>query len=119
MAAERLDAVLGALADPASRRAVEVLGAGPKRAGELADILDLTAPAMSRKLKTLKQAGLVEEAHPEFDARVRIYALKAGARRDRPGRRARHPAVGRPCYSARRVVVIRPDALSHWAGVIS
>ena len=82
MAAQRLDAVLGALADPASRRAVEVLGAGPKRAGELADILDLTAPAMSRKLKTLKQAGLVEEAHPEFDARVRIYALKAGAMDD-------------------------------------
>ena len=82
MAAQRLDAVLGALADPASRRAVEVLGAGPKRAGELADILDLPAPAMSRKLKTLKQAGLVEEAHPEFDARVRIYALKAGAMDD-------------------------------------
>ena len=82
MAAQRLDAVLGALADPTSRRAVEVLGAGPKRAGELADILDLTAPAMSRKLKTLKQAGLVEEAHPEFDARVRIYALKAGAMDD-------------------------------------
>ena len=82
MAAQRLDAVLGALADPASRRAVEVLGAGPKRAGELADILDLTAPALSRKLKTLKQAGLVEEAHPEFDARVRIYALKAGAKDD-------------------------------------
>ena len=82
MAAQRLDAVLGALADPASRRAVEVLGAGPKRAGELADLLDLTAPAMSRKLKTLKQAGLVEEAHPEFDARVRIYALKAGAMDD-------------------------------------
>ena len=82
MAAQRLDAVLGALADPVSRRAVEVLGAGPKRAGELADLLDLTAPAMSRKLKTLKQAGLVEEAHPEFDARVRIYALKAGAMDD-------------------------------------
>ena len=82
MAAQRLDAVLGALADPASRRAVEVLGAGPKRAGELADSLDLTAPAMSRKRKTLKQAGLVEEAHPEFDARVRIYALKAGAMDD-------------------------------------
>ena len=82
MAAQRLDAVLGALADPASRRAVEVLGAGPKRAGELAHLLDLTAPAMSRKLKTLKQAGLVEEAHPEFDARVRIYALKAGAMDD-------------------------------------
>ncbi|CAN5162768.1 hypothetical protein BH11PSE2_BH11PSE2_07890 [soil metagenome] len=34
---------------------------------------------MSRHLRTLRQAGLVEETHPEFDARVRVYALKTGA----------------------------------------
>jgi DNA-binding transcriptional ArsR family regulator len=34
---------------------------------------------MSRHLRHLKQSGLVEETHPEFDARVRIYALKDGA----------------------------------------
>ena len=79
MGAERLDAVLGALADPVARRAVEVLGAGPRRAGELAQVLDLTAPGMSRRLKALKRAGLVEESHPEFDARVRVYALRPGA----------------------------------------
>jgi DNA-binding transcriptional ArsR family regulator len=77
-----VDAVLAALADPARRRAVEILGAGPKRAGELAELLDLPAPAMSRHLKALKQSGLVEEtraeAGVEFDARVRVYALKAG-----------------------------------------
>lgn len=33
---------------------------------------------MSRHLRLLKQSGLVEETHPEFDARVRIYALKTG-----------------------------------------
>jgi len=31
---------------------------------------------MSRHLRTLRQSGLVEESHPEFDARVRIYALR-------------------------------------------
>jgi DNA-binding transcriptional ArsR family regulator len=31
---------------------------------------------MSRHLKTLRASGLVEESHPEFDARVRIYALR-------------------------------------------
>lgn len=31
---------------------------------------------MSRHLKALKESGLVEESHPAFDARVRIYALK-------------------------------------------
>src|SRR3546814_19243460 len=34
---------------------------------------------MSRHLRTLKQGGLVEDGHPAFDARVRIYRLKDGA----------------------------------------
>lgn len=37
---------------------------------------------MSRHLRALKQSGLVEETHPEFDARVRIYRLKDGAMAD-------------------------------------
>jgi DNA-binding transcriptional ArsR family regulator len=73
-----IDAVLSALADPARRRAIELLGEAPRRAGELAELLDLTAPAMSRHLKALKESGLVAETHPEFDARVRVYALNAG-----------------------------------------
>lgn len=36
----------------------------------------LAAPAMSRHLKTLREARVVEEASPEFDARVRIYRLR-------------------------------------------
>lgn len=32
---------------------------------------------MSRHLRVLRRSGLVEETHPEFDARVRIYALRA------------------------------------------
>ena len=77
-----IDATLAALADPDRRRAVELLGQRPRRAGELADALKLPAPAMSRHLRTLKQSGLVEETHPEFDARVRIYALKDTALAD-------------------------------------
>lgn len=30
---------------------------------------------MSRHLRILRQGGLVSETHPEFDQRVRIYAL--------------------------------------------
>jgi DNA-binding transcriptional ArsR family regulator len=55
---------------------VRLLAERPRAAGELARELELTAPAMSRHLRTLKQSGLVEESHPEFDARVRIYALR-------------------------------------------
>ena len=37
---------------------------------------------MSRHLRVLKESGLVEESHPDFDARVRIYTLKVGAMKD-------------------------------------
>jgi DNA-binding transcriptional ArsR family regulator len=77
-----IDTTLAALADPDRRRAVELLGQRPRRAGELADALRLPAPAMSRHLRVLKEGGLVEETHPEFDARVRIYTLKDGAMAD-------------------------------------
>ena len=77
--ASAVDRVFAALADPHRRRAVELLGERPRRAGELAGALGLPAPALSRHLRLMKAAGLVEESHPEFDARVRIYALKDGA----------------------------------------
>jgi DNA-binding transcriptional ArsR family regulator len=32
---------------------------------------------MSKHLRVLRRHGLVEEAHPEFDARVRIYSLRS------------------------------------------
>lgn len=77
-----LDRTFTALADPFGRRAVEILSRGPRPAGEIARELGLAAPAMSRRLRALRQAGLVEESHPQFDARVRIYALRSGAMSD-------------------------------------
>ena len=76
---EAVDKAFSALADPHRRRAVELLGKGPRRAGELADALGLPAPAVSRHLRVLKQCNFVTESHPDFDARVRVYALKDGA----------------------------------------
>lgn len=75
--AGEVDSVLAALADPVRRRAVELLGEAPRQASELARLLDLSPPAMSRHLRALKQGGLVSDSHPEFDARVRIYSLNA------------------------------------------
>ena len=74
-----LDRMLEALADPKRRRAIELLGQRPRSAGELASELGLAPPAMSRHLRALKAGGLVEDGHPDFDARVRIYSLKQGA----------------------------------------
>ena len=75
-AAVKLDTTLAALADPHRRQVVDLLSARPHQAGELARALDISPPAMSRHLRALKSAGLVEESHPDFDARVRIYALR-------------------------------------------
>src|SRR5215813_4055586 len=71
-----LDRTLAALADPHRRRVIELLRERPRRAGELADAVGLNPPALSRHLRTLKASGLIEEQHPEFDARVRIYNLR-------------------------------------------
>ena len=73
---KRLDRTLAALADPHRRRVVELLGEHPRRAGELAEAVGLNPPALSRHLKTLKEGGLIDESHPTFDARVRIYRLR-------------------------------------------
>jgi DNA-binding transcriptional ArsR family regulator len=74
-----LDRTLAALADPYRRRTIELLRDGPRRAGDLAEALAVTPPVMSRHLRVLRQSGLVQETHPEFDARVRIYSLRPGA----------------------------------------
>jgi DNA-binding transcriptional ArsR family regulator len=74
-----LDRTLAALADPQRRRAIELLGERPLASGELARALDLSAPAMSRHLRVLRESGLVQEAHPDYDARVKVYSLRASA----------------------------------------
>jgi len=77
-----LDHTLAALADPVRRRAVELLAGQPRRAGELAHELGVSAPVMSRHLRVLRNAQLVDEEHPPFDARVRIYSLRAARMKD-------------------------------------
>jgi DNA-binding transcriptional ArsR family regulator len=71
-----LDRALAALADPYRRQVVELLRVRPHRAGELAQALGLPPPAMSRHLRALKEGGLIEDSHPAFDARVRVYTLR-------------------------------------------
>lgn len=72
-----LDDVLAALADPARRRVVDLLTDGPRRAGELADAVEMSGPAMSRHLRVLRGTGLVEVISLDSDARVRVYRLRA------------------------------------------
>ena len=74
--ATSLDGTLAALADPTRRRVVDRLRRRPQRAGELASAFRMSAPAMSRHLRVLRQSGLVEEERVDDDARVRIYRLR-------------------------------------------
>lgn len=71
-----LDDTFAALADPTRRKAVAMLLERPRRAGELADALDQSAPSMSRHLRVLRQSGLVSLRFDEADARARTYELK-------------------------------------------
>lgn len=75
--ARRVDDAFAALADPARRRAVELLARKPQCAGELARALRLSPSATSKHLRVLRDRGLVTETHPAHDARVRIYSLRS------------------------------------------
>ena len=66
-----------ALAEPTRLRVVGLLQSGPCRAGELAEALEISPPALSRHLRVLRSSGVVEETHDGADARVRVYRLRA------------------------------------------
>jgi DNA-binding transcriptional ArsR family regulator len=77
VSSESLDRTLAALADPNRRQVIDLLRTQPMRAGDLADATGLSPQAMSRHLRVLRESELIEESHPEFDARVRIYVLRS------------------------------------------
>jgi len=61
-----------ALADPTRRQIVEMLAGGELAAGDIARRFEMSAPAVSQHLKTLKAAHLVRV---RVDAQRRIYSL--------------------------------------------
>ncbi len=72
----RIDQTLAALADPTRRGVIDLLRERPRRAGELAESLGVSAAALSRHLRVLRASELVvEQAEPD-DARVRVYRLR-------------------------------------------
>jgi DNA-binding transcriptional ArsR family regulator len=80
--AKRIDDAFAALADPARRRAVELLAGHPRSAGEHARAVRVSPSAMSKHLRILRDGGLVTEAHPPHDTRVRIYSLRSARMAD-------------------------------------
>ncbi len=71
-----VDHTLLALADPTRRRIVDLLRKEPRRAGDIAASLSISAPSLSRHLRVLRKSGLIEGTEVEHDARVRLYRLR-------------------------------------------
>lgn len=72
-------ATFAALAEPSRLRIFELLRDGPRPVGEIGDALQLRQPQVSKHLRVLKEAGLVDV---EARAQQRLYALQAAALRD-------------------------------------
>ncbi len=68
-----MDAVLHAIADGSRRTVLDILRQHPATAGELADALPIARPGVSRHLRVLREAGLVDVRQ---EAQRRIYTLR-------------------------------------------
>jgi DNA-binding transcriptional ArsR family regulator len=73
---DRREELLLALADGTRGRILEMLAGKPHTASEIHRAFPIAAPAVSRHLRVLREAGLVEERRPEEDKRVRLYTLR-------------------------------------------
>ncbi len=68
-----METVFQALADESRRTLLETLARGPASAGELAALLPIARPGVSRHLRVLREAGLVDVRQ---EAQRRIYGLR-------------------------------------------
>src|SRR5438132_6547679 len=62
-----------ALADPMRRRILDLLRERPRLVGELTDLLEISQPGVSKHLRVLREAGLVNVRQ---DAQRRWYELR-------------------------------------------
>ncbi len=77
-----LSAAFGALADPSRRAILERLRDGETAVGDLAEPFAISAPAISRHLKVLEEAGLVAR---RTDRQRRIIRLQPDRLREISG----------------------------------
>lgn len=69
-----MSTVFEVLADPTRRRILDVLRSGERPVGELVEVLGARQPAVSKHLRVLRDASLVE---PRVEAQHRLYRLRA------------------------------------------
>jgi DNA-binding transcriptional ArsR family regulator len=71
--------VFDVLVEPNRRQILDLLRAGERPVGELVQGLELSQPAVSKHLRILREAGLVEV---RGDAQRRLYSVRAEPLRD-------------------------------------
>jgi DNA-binding transcriptional ArsR family regulator len=71
--------VFEVLAEPNRRRILECLRERERPVNELVDLLRVSQPAVSKHLRVLREAGLVEA---RVDAQRRLYRLRPGPLRE-------------------------------------
>jgi DNA-binding transcriptional ArsR family regulator len=69
-----MDAVLQALSDESRRIVLDTLKDGPATVSDLAALLPIARPGVSRHLRVLREAGLVDVRR---EAQFRVYSLRA------------------------------------------
>ena len=79
MTQDRLSITFSALADPTRRAILERLASGEASVTELAEPFAMSMPAISKHLKVLERAGLIERGR---EAQWRPCRLRAGPLRD-------------------------------------
>lgn len=65
--------IFDALADPTRRRILDLLRERPRLVGELTELLNISQPGVSKQLRVLREAGLVNVRQ---DAQRRWYELR-------------------------------------------
>ena len=67
--------MFGVLAEPRRRRILDLVRDGERSVSELVDALAMSQPAVSKHLRVLREAGLVEA---RVDEQRRMYRLRSG-----------------------------------------
>jgi DNA-binding transcriptional ArsR family regulator len=74
-----MSTVFGVLAEPQRRRILDLVRDGERSVGELVAALSMSQPAVSKHLRVLRDAGLVEA---RVDEQRRLYRLRPGPLRE-------------------------------------
>ena len=78
---------MAVVADPIRRQVVELLAKGERSAGEIGELFPIAQPSMSRHLRVLRDAGIV---NVRAEATRRIYSLNPRPLEEIEGWAARH-----------------------------